>query len=128
LKSIALLGLHEEAPSQMKAYVNREDVDFDTVESMQADQEWDLVRDVPRDTLPEYPTKITKFSTLRNLTLFFPANFAGSDVTKITYIGLKGEWMALNKDPIITIYEAAANPADHKTPTAESMTNSHSIQ
>ena len=115
LKSIAVLGLFEDAPSSMKAFVNREDVDFDSVDSMTADQEWELAVDVPRNTLPEYPTRISKFSSLRNLTLFFPSNFARSDVTKITYIGLKGEWMALNKDPIITMYEAAANPADHRT-------------
>ncbi len=114
LKSIAILGDFEQAPSQMKAFTNREDVDFDSVESILPDQEWELVRDVPRQTLPEYPTKLTKFSQLRNLTLFFPNNFANSDITKITYIGLKGEWMPLNKNPIISMYEAAPNPADHQ--------------
>ena len=116
--------MDEDSPDQMKAFVNREDVDFDSVESITPDQTWDLIRDVPRDVLPEYPTKITKFSNLRNLTLFFPSNFSGSDVSRIAYIGLKGEWTALNRDPIITLYEAAANPADHKTKTEDMITRS----
>lgn len=63
--------------------------------------------------VPEYPTKLTKFSNVRNLTIYIPENFGG-DVTKIAYIGLKGEYTVINKDPIITHYEIAANPADHK--------------
>ncbi|KAJ3288414.1 hypothetical protein HDU79_004846 [Rhizoclosmatium sp. JEL0117] len=117
LKSIAIRGFGEHSPSSMKAYINREDVDFSTVESITtADQEWELI-DPTVNTLsdiPEYPTRLTKFGNVRNLTLFFPGNVSNDDVTRITYIGLKGEWTPVNKDPIITIYEAAANPADHK--------------
>jgi hypothetical protein len=52
---------------------------------------------------------------VRNLTLFFPENGSGDEdsVTTIRYIGLKGEWEEVKRDPIITIYELAANPADH---------------
>ncbi|KAJ3299763.1 PITH domain-containing protein 1 [Borealophlyctis nickersoniae] len=115
LKSIAIIGAPGEAgPSKMKAFINREDVDFDSAESISPDQEWELVRDVPRGEVAEYHTRIAKFSNLRNITLYFPENF-GADTTKIYYIGLKGEWMEVKKDPIITIYELAANPADHKT-------------
>ena len=32
----------------------------------------------------------------------------------MSYIGFKGEWMKLNREPINFLYEAAANPADHK--------------
>lgn len=39
---------------------------------------------------------------------------AGSVCTKITYLGFKGEFTTINKDPIITNYEIAANPSDHK--------------
>ncbi|KAJ1557314.1 hypothetical protein HK405_000281, partial [Cladochytrium tenue] len=96
----------------MKAYANREDVDFDTVEAIQPpDGQWELldVANLPRDTLPEYPTRIAKFTNLRNLTLYFPSN-AGADNTRVLYIGLKGEWTEVKKDPIITLYEAAPNP------------------
>lgn len=50
--------------------------------------------DAAKDMIPEYPTKMTKFSNLRNITLYFPSNF-GADATQISYIGLKGEWTAV---------------------------------
>ncbi|KAI9208443.1 galactose-binding domain-like protein [Polychytrium aggregatum] len=109
LKSIAVLG--SPGPSVMKAFINREDIDFDSADSTKPDQEWELVED-PGQDLPEYPTRMAKFSNVRSLALYFPSNF-GADTTTITYIGFKGEWTEVNKDPIITIYELAANPADH---------------
>lgn len=92
------------APAKMKAFTNRDDVDFDTAESTTATQEWDLVRDIPKGQLAEYPTRLTKFQNIRNLTLYFPENFGG-DTTRIHYIGLKGEWTEIKRDPIITVYE-----------------------
>lgn len=38
----------------------------------------------------------------------------GDDVTRILYIGLRGEFKELNRAPVVTLYESAANPADHK--------------
>ncbi|KAJ3029695.1 PITH domain-containing protein 1 [Rhizophlyctis rosea] len=109
LKSIAIIADHsDQAPSKLKAFVNRDDIDFDTADSTEATQEWDLVdpQHIPLGSLPEYPTRIAKFSNLRSVTLYFPENFGG-ETTTIFYIGLKGEWMEINKDPIITIYELA---------------------
>ncbi|TPX62988.1 hypothetical protein PhCBS80983_g00157 [Powellomyces hirtus] len=125
LKSIAVVGAGESAPSKMKAFTNRDDIDFDTAESTVATQEWELVAEVPRGEIAEYPTRLTKFQNIRNLTLYFPENF-GADATKITYIGLKGEWTEIKRDPIITVYELAANPADHKTEADELI--GHMIQ
>ena len=114
LKSISIMGLNDStAPSKMKVFINCDDVDFDSVNSMTSTQEWDLVQFLARNMVPEYPTKLTKFTNVYNLTIYIPSNF-GEDVTKIAYIGLKGEFQTLNKDPIITIYEAAANPTDHQ--------------
>jgi hypothetical protein len=57
-----------------------------------------------------------RFNAVRRLTLFFPDNFGDGeeDVTRISYIGFKGEWMQLGRAPANILYEAAANPADHK--------------
>ena len=57
--------------------------------------------------------RVNKFSNVRSLTLYFPSNY-GADKTRIEYIGLSGDATPLVKDPVITIYESAANPADHK--------------
>ncbi|KAJ2997626.1 hypothetical protein HDV02_005275 [Globomyces sp. JEL0801] len=56
LKSIAILGFNDET------FINRQDVDFDTVDSIEPTQEWDLIQSVPQNVIPEYPTKLTKFS------------------------------------------------------------------
>jgi hypothetical protein len=107
LKSIAVFSEpgSDLNPAKMKAYsllsrklninlitsfINREDLDFDTVDSTKADQEWELIR-IEDKEVPEYPCKLTKFTNVRHLTLYFPENF-GADVTRITYVGLKGEW------------------------------------
>ncbi|KAI9222286.1 PITH domain-containing protein [Blastocladiella britannica] len=122
LKTIALrVPLDESAPSELKAYINC-DLDFDAAESTVPTQKWDLLAPADivaadadtgsRDGIIEYQTRITKFNAVRSLTLFFPANY-GADTSILQYIGLAGDFTPINKDPIITLYEAAANPADH---------------
>ncbi|GBB84303.1 hypothetical protein RclHR1_10910004 [Rhizophagus clarus] len=116
LKSILIkAGPGDSCPSMLKAYINREDVDFDTVEGYTATQEWELVQS---PDVVEYQTRITKMYNVRNLTLYFPENF-GDEITRIYYIGLKGEWTEIKKDHVITLYEATPNPADHKNPSGE---------
>ena len=75
-------------------------------------QEWELQEDL--NGRLEYQTRITKFQNVTNLTLYFPSNF-GNDTTIISYIGLKGDFKELKQAPVVTIYEASPNPADHKT-------------
>ncbi|OBZ88527.1 PITH domain-containing protein 1 [Choanephora cucurbitarum] len=125
LRSICLrTDRTDAAPSKMKVFINRDDVDFDVAESYTATQEFDLVEN--SDQVVEYGVKMTKFSNVRSITLFFPENF-GEERSVIRYIGFKGEWSEMKRDPIITIYEASANPADHKIPGA-SNTMGHSVQ
>jgi len=52
------------------------------------------------------------FGKVQNLTLFFEDNY-GEEVTAISYLGFKGDWMQLGRAPTNILYEAAANPADH---------------
>ncbi|KAF9414476.1 PITH domain-containing protein 1 [Podila epigama] len=118
LKSITLRSdPGETAPRKLKAFVNVDDLDFDNAESTQATQEWDLVEDT-NGQVAEYATRVAKFTSIRSLTLFFGENFGG-DITKVNFIGLKGEYSEFKRDPIITVYELQANPADHKVPGAK---------
>jgi hypothetical protein len=120
LKSISLLGFNDETtPNIMKVFINNDQIDFSNVNDIEPTQKWNLVENVTEGNLPEYPTKITLFSNVRSLTIYIESNFGG-DTTKISYIGLKGEYTFVNKDPIITVYELASNPADHKLSQAES--------
>ena len=126
LKSIAILGVESEAPDIVKVYANRDDVDFDTIDSISPTQEFPLLENVPHGSIPEYPTKVAKFSSLHCLTLFFPSNFSGSETTRISYIGLKGEFLEINRDPVIALYEASADLADHPM-TGVTQNMNHSI-
>jgi len=54
-----------------------------------------------------------KFSDVRSLTLFFPAA-QGADNIRIFYLGFLGEWREVKDKPVVILYEAQANPADHQ--------------
>lgn len=62
------------------------------------------------------PVKRVHFNNTRSLALFFEDNWSQGeeDETRITYLAFKGDFMKLNKEPVSVLYEAAANPADHK--------------
>jgi hypothetical protein len=84
------------------SFVNRDDVDFDSVESIEPDQQFELAA-IPAERsaikqMPEYLTKVSKFSNVRNIVLFFPSNFTRDqdEPTRINFIGLKGEWTAVS--------------------------------
>lgn len=44
----------------------------------------------------EYGVRVTKFTSVRNITLFFPENF-GEDTSIVRYIGFKGEWTEVRR-------------------------------
>lgn len=121
IKSIAILGLNDSTvPMQMDAYlvilyrfVNREDIDFGNVANNLPTQQWDLVERSGMGIVPEYPTKLRLFSNVRSLTLVI-TGAASSEFLQIKYAGFKGEFVHLVKDTIITNYEIASNPTDHK--------------
>jgi hypothetical protein len=56
------------------------------------------------------------FNATRLLSLFVEDNWGAGDedVSRVSYIAFKGEFMRLSKEPVSVLYEAAANPADHK--------------
>eukprot|EP01116_Phalansterium_solitarium_P000757 TRINITY_DN10608_c0_g1_i1.p1 TRINITY_DN10608_c0_g1~~TRINITY_DN10608_c0_g1_i1.p1 ORF type:complete len:211 (-),score=37.56 TRINITY_DN10608_c0_g1_i1:103-735(-) len=113
LKSFIIGGAGESAPSRVKMFTNRDDIDFSNASDVPPVQEWELQPD-PQCEL-EYPTKIVKFSSVSSLTMYIPANF-GAERTRITYIGLKGDFsLAGKREAVIAAYEAKPLPGDHKT-------------
>jgi hypothetical protein len=87
-------------------------MDFETASSLEPTQTLSLAQS---NDVQEYPVKRALFSTTRNLTLFFEDNWGhgDEDVTRISYLAFKGDFMKLNKEPVSFLYEAAANPSDH---------------
>ncbi|KAK3274289.1 hypothetical protein CYMTET_17526 [Cymbomonas tetramitiformis] len=74
IKSIMLIGGDDgSSPDKLRAFTNREDLDFSVVNDLPALQEWDLAEN-PRGEL-EYQTRFTKFQGVANLTLHVPSSF-----------------------------------------------------
>lgn len=102
------------APRTLRVFQNREDVDFEAAEDLPAEQEFELSR---TSDVQDLPVKRARFGRVQRLALFFPDNFGGGDeddVTRVSYLGFRGEWMQLGRAPANILYEAAANPGDHK--------------
>ncbi|KAK4507325.1 hypothetical protein PRZ48_001060 [Zasmidium cellare] len=101
------------APMTLKVYMNREGLDFATASDLQPTQTLELAQS---NEIQEIGVKRALFNTVRSLDLFFEDNWSQGeeDETRISYIGFKGEWMKLSREPVNFLYEAAANPGDHK--------------
>ena len=101
------------APLTLKLSRNRDDLDFSTASDLKPTQKLTLPR---TNDLAEIPLNRAQWNMTTNINLFFEDNHSGGeeDVTKISYLGFKGDFMALNREPVNVLYEAAANPSDHK--------------
>lgn len=69
-------------PLVVKAFINREDIDFDSVGDLPVVQAFELPMDNPHDA--EHPVRIAKFNRVRSLTFFIETNH-GEDTTRINY-------------------------------------------
>lgn len=101
------------APAKLKLFRNRDDLDFGAASDLKPTQ----IVDLPRSNeVAEIALNRAHWNTTTSVSLFFEDNHSGGeeDVTQIFYISFKGDFMALNREPISFLYEAAANPADHK--------------
>lgn len=113
------------APSTLKVFVNRDDLDFGSASELAPTQTFSLPQS---NEVQPLAVQRAKFSTTRSLTLFFEDNWGAGeeDVTRISYIAFKGDFMALNKEPVSFLYEAAANPGDHQAiPGTKSQLGNH---
>lgn len=102
------------APKTVRVIINRDDVDFSNASDIPATQEFELSL---TSEIQEIPVKRAKFGAVRRISLFFVDNFSDGedDVTRLSYVGFKGELgMQLGRAPSNILYEAAANPNDHK--------------
>jgi len=101
------------APRKLKLFRNRDDLDFGSASDLQPTQ----VIDLPQSNeIAEIPLNRAHWNTTTSIDLFFEDNhsYGDEDVTHVYYLGFKGDFMALNREPISVLYEAAANPSDHK--------------
>ncbi|RAL09311.1 PITH domain-containing protein [Aspergillus homomorphus CBS 101889] len=103
------------APKTLKLFKNRDDLDFSTASELSPTQKIEIPQPVAGADVFEIPLNRAHWNTTTSITLFFEDNWSDGeeDVTKVGYIGFKGTFMALNREPVNFLYEAAANPNDH---------------
>ncbi|KAF8076225.1 DUF1000-domain-containing protein [Lyophyllum atratum] len=110
LRSVLLkTGPTDQTPSKVALYANAASLDFDDISDQKPTQEFDIPQG---REVGEYAVKTSQFSNISSLTLFFPAS-QGAETTQIYYIGFLGHWTERKNNPVITVYEAQANIADH---------------
>lgn len=102
-------------------------MDFETASDKTPTQELSVSQ---TSEVQEIPVKRVKFNTTRSLALFFEDNWGDGeeDVTRISYLAFKGDFMKLNKEAVSVLYEAAANPGDHKSIVGTEMGIGRQIQ
>lgn len=119
LKSIQVRSTADDrAPKVIRLFKNRDDLDFATASELKPMQTLHHPAGVgigtrQDDGIVEYALSRPLFSNMTSLTIHISENH-GNDVTALSYIGLTGSWTKLNKAPVVAMYEAAANPKDHK--------------
>ena len=107
------------SPSQLKLFVNRDDIDFSSAVDMPATQDVELLEDLEAQHAADYPLKQHKFNGVGSVTIFVTASFGGN-LSRINFIGFKGTRTRINyRDQVEVVYEARAQRKDHKTPAAE---------
>lgn len=101
------------APLTLKLFSNASNLDFTTASDLTPTQTLSLPQ---TNEIQEIGVKRALFNAVTTLDLFFEDNWGAGeeDETRISYLGFKGEWMRLNREPVSFLYEAAANPKDHK--------------
>ncbi|KAI9807498.1 MAG: hypothetical protein M1825_005438 [Sarcosagium campestre] len=101
------------APRTVRLFLNRDDLDFSIASSLEPTQTIELPR---TDQLQEHSLKRVLWNATRSITIFVEDNHGSGEVEETTcsYIGFRGEWMRLSREPVSVLYEAAARPADHK--------------
>lgn len=105
------------APKTIKLFRNRPDLDFATASDLQPTQTLEVPQTLTGAgaEVLEIPLNRAQWNTTTSVTLFIEDNWSGGEeeVTKVGYLGFKGNYMALNREPVTVLYEAAANPKDH---------------
>ncbi|KAJ4351749.1 uncharacterized protein N0V89_007092 [Didymosphaeria variabile] len=102
------------SPKTLKVFINDDALDFSTASDKPPTQTLEISQTAE---IQEIPVKRALFNTTRSLALFFEDNWSDGeeDETRISYLGFKGDFMKLNKEPVNFMVELAANPSDHKT-------------
>lgn len=112
IRALTVIGGGDgEAPCTLRAYINREALDFADAEQTQPVQQWELAADGDPNGAVEYPTQFSRFQSVSKLSLFVVDNH-GADVCRIFYVGLKGVGTEHKRRAVQAVYELKPMPED----------------
>ncbi|CCM04683.1 uncharacterized protein FIBRA_06869 [Fibroporia radiculosa] len=103
-------GPGDQTPANVAIFSNIDHMDFSDISDRKPVQEFTVAQG---REVGEYHVLPAKFPNVTSLTLFFPAS-QGADTTRIYYVGFLGQFTERKNEPVITVYEAQANLADHE--------------
>uniref|UniRef100_A0A7S2WJK3 PITH domain-containing protein n=1 Tax=Rhizochromulina marina TaxID=1034831 RepID=A0A7S2WJK3_9STRA len=105
IRRIMVIGGGEEEghPSHLKAFANREDVDFSSAEDISPTQEWPL--EVNRTQEGFVVTRQAPFTSVTAVTLYISANHGSVDQTAVQYIGMQGDHTHDRRAAVDAMYE-----------------------
>ena len=91
-------------------------IDFD-------DEDADAVIAQYKSSEQYYPIKPNLFPNVSLLQVYLKDNWNNNEQLELLHIELRGQSLQIIKDPVITLYEVAANPQDHP----QIIGNTHSV-
>jgi len=97
-------------PSRLRCFVNPEGIDLSSVNDMEATQEFDLP--VNADRHAELTTRVSKFTNVTTLALYFPTNHGDLPSTLLRYVGLQGEHTHHRREAVRAEYESLCQHGD----------------
>ena len=120
-------------PTRVRLFVNRDDLDFDSLASAEPTQEFEVASGggggAAEGSKVEYPCKPSKFSGVYSVDVHSPGNSGGgsggsgggsssngSCNTRIDFLGFKGTHTQGKREAVVAVYESRAMPSDHKVP------------
>mmetsp|Transcript_96600 Transcript_96600/g.171767 ORF Transcript_96600/g.171767 Transcript_96600/m.171767 type:complete len:206 (+) Transcript_96600:27-644(+) len=103
-------GDNGSSPSSVKLYINREDLDFASLEDVEATQELQLAEDFHGAI--QFPVRAAKFLVVTHLSLYFPESF-GRDRTRIHWLGIWGIGSEWKRQAVVAVYESIGNAKDN---------------
>lgn len=108
VKALCIIGVAGGySPSEVRVFTNRDDLDFGTANDLPPVQRWDLAENLRGDI--ELPCNVAKFSGVHSLDLHFPSNY-GADTSRISFIGIKGEFSERKREAVQAVYEVRPVP------------------
>ena len=108
------------------SWVNRSDIDFDSLGSFKPQAQLSLPFDI--DTSIRSPLRGTAFSNVNTLVVHLSQPYSNSEELDVFYLGLFGSYTGAARGIVEATYEAIPQTGDHKLPnTAETGTTQQSL-